>query len=287
MNTSIYERITSEIVHRLEQGVVPWRQPWGNGGNSFHPRNAVSRMPYRGINPFVLQSAGFSSPWWLTFNQARNWGGYVRRGERGMPVVFWKWVEEDPDGIEDNREPRKVPLLRYFTVFNVEQCESIPLRVETPSVDFHPIEQCERVVNGMPLPPTLTHSDPRAYYHPDLDIANVPLPGCFNTASHYYATLFHELVHSTGHESRLGRFAGRTPSHFGTEEYGKEELVAEMGAAFLCGICGISPATLDNTASYIQCWIRSLKGDSHLAVHAGGAAQRAADFITRQLTPAE
>jgi len=199
MSQKIYDLITDRIITLLEKGVIPWRKPWDAASGA--PRNLVSGKAYRGINAMLLASLGFSSPWFLTFNQAKALGGAIRRGAHGFPVVFWKFLEAvaGPDG-EDERTGSKdwVPLLRYYTVFNLDQTEGIPAE-KIPALEirrFDPIEACQRIVDGMPQRPEIRHTtEARAYYRPSTDIVTMPLRESFHSAAEYFSTLYHELTH--------------------------------------------------------------------------------------------
>ena len=272
MKNDVYQVVTDRIIKLLESGTVPWHRPWKGGDQA--PRNFVSKKAYRGINLFLLNAAGFTSPFWLTFNQVQSRDGRVKKGEKSFPVVFWKIFEEDEHGTT-----KKIPFLRYHSVFNVAQCEGINLPAP-PEINgtFHPIEKCEGVVAHMPRPPAIEHGG-RAAYSPSVDRVTMPETTLFESAEAYYGTLFHELTHATGHVSRLNRKEITDPIHFGSNPYSREELVAEMGAAFLSGHCGIENATLDQSASYIQNWLEQLKDDRKLVVHAAAHAQKACDFI--------
>jgi antirestriction protein ArdC len=281
--SNLYEIMTDRIVAKLETGVVPWRQPWGAIG--FRAPMNVRGNCYRGLNVFLLASQGYRSPYWLTFRQAKELGGHVRAGERSIPVIFWKWIEKEETNPE-NGEVRNatVPILRYYNVFNVEQVEKLPdkfYRTDTDPVrEFSPIESCERIVAGYQAPPTIQHGGSRPYYAPSSDTVTVPPQTAFVSTEGYYATLFHELGHSTGHPSRLAREGITDPIMFGSHTYSREELVAEMASAFLCGRAGIdSEPLIDNSAAYVASWIRVLKGSPKLAVIAAAQAQKAADWI--------
>jgi antirestriction protein ArdC len=277
---NVYEIITERILGKLEEGTVPWRKPW-QGGEAGMPRNLVTGQPYRGINVFLLAAAGYESPYWLTFRQARQRGGSVRAGEHGTPVVFWKWHHAQEQDAENGRNRRRIPFLRYYTVFNVSQCDGVfvPVTSMPPQRELSPIQRCEEVVAGMPDAPVIESGRTRAAYLPGRDRIIMPPRSAFESAEGYYATLFHELVHSTGHERRLSRPAVMDTAAFGSHAYSKEELVAEMGAAFLCGYTGIEATTLENAASYIDSWLRVLRGDSRMVVQAATHAQKAADLI--------
>jgi antirestriction protein ArdC len=213
----------------------------------------------------------------LTYRQAQTLGGSVRKGEHGSKVVFWKIDEYRKEDKETGEtENRKSILLRYYTVFNLEQCEGI--KSPEPTRIIAPLGQCETIVNSMPNPPSF-EQDSRAFYRPSTDTLGVPARSAFDSAEEFYSTLFHELTHSTGHPSRVGREGIMEHNPFGSEDYSKEELVAEMGAAMLCGVAGIQSRTLDNSASYLQSWINRLRSDSRLIVSAASQAQKAADYI--------
>lgn len=277
-NNNVYQIITDKLIAKLEEGVAPWRKPW-KAGEAGAPKNLKSGKAYRGINVFLLTIQGFESPYWLTFKQAKALKGSVRKGEKGTQVIFWRWVEKTKtvDGV-DKKE--SFPILRYYTVFNVAQCDGIvdPSKNEDvePAPEFNPIASAELVVEGMPNRPSISHGGSRACYSPSLDAVKMPEREAFDAPAEYYSTLFHELAHSTGHESRVGRVFG---VGFGSEDYSKEELVAEMTAAMISGHCGIEEATLDNSAAYLASWIKTLKGDPKLAVCAAAQAQKAADYI--------
>jgi antirestriction protein ArdC len=274
---SVYDIITARIVTELERGVVPWRRPW----TSKSPANLVSQKEYRGLNVLMLASQGYPSRFWLTFNQANKLGGHIKRGAKGSPVVYWNIGEErevrKPDGSSKMQTPS---LLRYSTVFNLSQTEGIdiPAKMLGEQRENNPIADCEAIVDRMPSRPAFEQSD-AAWYRPSSDFVGMPARGLFHSSEEYYSTLFHELTHSTGHPSRVGREGIEKLNTFGSESYSREELIAEMGAAMLCGVTGIAPATLDNSAAYLQSWISRLKSDSKLIVQAASAAQKAADYI--------
>ena len=274
----VYAIITEQIIERLERGTVPWQRPWQGGGL---PLNLVSRKAYRGINVWMLASAGYVSPYWISFKQAKQLGGYVRKGEKSLPVVFWK-VDEKPDP-ENPDATRKCFILRYYNAFNTEQCdlpESVTAKLALPEPkEIDPIDACDQIVTAMPNPPAIEQGEPRAYYSPAIDRVNMPARGLFDGAAEYYSTLFHELGHSTGHRSRLDRETITDVCPFGSTNYSKEELIAEMTAAFLCGVCGIENRTIDNSAAYVAGWLRKLRDDRRLVVIAAAQAQRAADYI--------
>jgi len=276
MAMDVYQIITERIVTQLESGTIPWRRPWSAGRQ---PQNLVSKRAYRGVNVFLLGCQSFESPYWLTFKQAQELKGHVRKGQHATPVVFWKWFEREDD---ESGKVKPAPLLRYYSVFNAEQCElpdgTVP-DVEPATAPVDPIEQCEAVVKSMPKRPEIRHGGDSAFYRPATDSVTMPARNRFSWSAEYYSTLFHELAHATGHSTRLNRPGITELAAFGTPTYSKEELVAEMSAAFLCGHCRIEQTTIPNSAAYIAGWLKQLQNDRRLVVHAGAAAQKAADFV--------
>jgi antirestriction protein ArdC len=271
---NVYQIITERILEKLSQGVVPWRRTW-TGPEPL--QNLVTRKPYRGINVFLLGMQGFGPPYWLTLKQANRLGGKIRKGEPGSVVVLWKWVEKtDP---ETGEPAAAVPLLRYYRVWNVAQTEGIEVPI-AEALDFAPIEAAERILQEMPQSPAIINQDPgKAWYDPRGDRVNLPRPESFEGPEEFYSCAYHELVHATGHQSRLGRPAVVEVARFGGHAYSQEELVAEMGAAFLCAVAGIEQVTLENSAAYIDGWRKVIGDDPKLVVHAAAQAQKASDFI--------
>ena len=279
--SSVYEVITNRIIKQLESGVAPWQKPWRVRGRNGLPRNLVTGHEYRGVNLWMLLSSGYASLYWLTFRQARELEGHVRDGERGFPIVYWKFGKRDvQDGDELVQKPSV--LCRYYTVFNVEQCEGLRIRPSEPSKDEsqpQPIETCERVITDWQQRPTIRHGGDCASYNKILDLVQIPERSCFNCAEEYYSTLFHEVTHSTGHPTRLNRSSLTDFERWGDATYSKEELVAELGAAFLSGYCGIENRTISNSTAYLANWLGALKNDSRLVIVAASQAQKAADSI--------
>lgn len=278
MSNKVYQIVTDKIISMLENGTVPWQKPWVSGNA---PKNYVSEHIYQGVNPWLLNCdailKGYKSNYWLTYKQAESIGAHVKKGEHGSIVIYWNMIEvEDRDSSEN--ETKNVPILRYFTVFNTEQCEGIKLP-DKNNEPFIPIDEAESIINNMQNKPKIQHDGlTGAWYKPGLDLVNVPPKEQFTSPDSYYATSFHELVHSTGHSSRLDR-KGVTKNHsFGSEDYSKEELIAEMGAAFLCAESGIEK-TITNSAAYIKSWLSVLKDDNTMVIHAASAAQKAANYI--------
>lgn len=273
----MYARVTASILSELERGVAPWRRPWNRAYGL--PESAVTRRPYRGINLLLLSLASYDDPRWLTYRQTLSLGGHVRRGERSTEVVFWKPSEEFSDDGETKKRP---PLLRTYQVFNVRQCEglSLPEVPDDRSRRFSErIPRAETVLRHMPSPPRVQEGERSAWYVPADDAIGVPDIHSFVSADAYYATLWHELGHSTGHPSRLNRTGISTVARFGTAEYSREELVAEFCSAFLCAAVGLDGSLVENSAAYVGGWLKALREDPRAAVVAAGQAQRAADWI--------
>lgn len=268
---NIYELVTNKIIEKLEQGVVPWKKPWNSSNGP--AVNWKTQTPYRGINVMLLEPGEY-----LTFKQVQEAGGKVKKGAQSEIVVFWKWIEKED---EETGETEKIPFLKYYRVFNINQCEGIESKrnekIETYEHD--PIEEVENIVKGYINKPSLSWERTGAWYKPSIDLVNVPPMSDFPKAEEYAQTMFHELIHSTGHVSRLNR-DGITGTHkFGSMDYSREELVAEIGGSMLAAVTGIDNVTFDNSASYIQNWLKVLKNDKKMIVKAGAQAQKAVDYI--------
>lgn len=281
----LYQEVTDRILELLDWGVAPWRQPIKRSGvGDGTPRSLATGKSYRGVNVFLLAMTswahGFESSYWATFNQVSKQGGKVRKGEKATLVLFWKQAATID---RDSGEEITVPVLRHYNVFNAEQCEGVAapdlVEADAGAEPFVPLERAEAIVAGYPDGPGVTHAGSRAMYLPTIDLVRLPAPEWFVDRESYYATLFHELAHSTGHSKRLDRGLDEGPAPFGSPDYSKEELVAEMGSAFLCAAAGISPPTIEQSAAYIDGWRRKLRDDKKLVVQAAGQGQRAADHV--------
>lgn len=274
---TVYDVITSRIIQALESDTIPWRQPW-KGGAKFGPRNLITEYPYRGINQIMTGCQPYADQRWVTFNQLRKIpGAMVNKGEKATPIVFWM-IKDTKD--EKTGEKKKIFAARYYNVFNVAQC-NLPeefLQIEKVD-DFDPISEAEKVISSYKNAPTLRDGYSHACYIPSVDAIEMPYRGSFKEPERFYATLFHEMTHSTGHASRLNREGITERHYFGDELYSKEELVAEMGAAMLCGVSGIDNSILPHSAAYIRSWLNALKNDSKLVIQAAARAQKACDFI--------
>lgn len=282
-----YQAITDQVLELLEAGTAPWRKPWNAAAGM--PKSLTTGKEYRGINPFLLHMSalqqGFASPYWATYKAIAERGGQVRKGEKGTLIMFWKQYADKKE-VDDNGNPKRRFVLRTYKVFNVEQADAaegktfnVPT-VAATAADHDPIAACEEAVAGyVATGPQVTFGHDHAAYAPSLDRLMMPALSSFDTPEEFYSTYFHELTHSTGHKDRLNRDDFHENVHFGDARYSKEELVAEMGSAFLAGQTGIAAVTLDNSAAYLQSWIKVLKGDSKLVVQAAALAQRAADLV--------
>jgi antirestriction protein ArdC len=271
----ISERITSMILKKLEQGVIPWHQPWSYDS---WPRNPFTQNHYRGINIFILLLAMYPKPFWMTFGQIDRLGGHVKANEKGMPIVYWKLFEIK----KKDEDEQYIPLMKYYTVFNIEQCSGIDSSMfEKKEIDFIPLQQCEKVVKNMPQKPIIKHNGGRAYYNCKNDIINLPPANTFRSNELYYSTLFHELIHSTGHARRLNRKSITEAVEFGSTNYSKEELIAEMGSSFLCAHCQIENQTIDNSTAYISNWIEQFKDKKLMIITAAAQAQKAYEYIVK------
>ena len=285
----LFQMITDRIVAELEQGNIPWQKPWsGTQGAISH----TTGKRYSLLNQMLL---GCRSGEFITFKEAQREGGHIRKGEKASMIVFWKFLESakrDENGgvivgADGKPEMESVPFLRYYNVFHIDQCDGIKPRFvenETPGERLSPDEAAERMVedyvrrSGVKL--TIQHSD-RAFYTPAADSITVPELSQFSSLAEYYSTLFHELTHSTGHASRLNRLS--MEASFGSEAYSKEELIAELGAAFLVNHAGLETnGSFHNSAGYVQSWLRQLKDDKRLIVTAAGKADKAVAMILDQ-----
>lgn len=276
----LYQEVTDRIIQSLEDGTPPWLPPW-DGGELTLPENVTSGHRYRGINILLLHltamERSYNTSRWLTFKQALDNGAHVRKGETGTPVVFFKPLEIAEKGENANSAEathKVIPLLRYFTVFNVEQVEGLPERLTPvfPTHEWDPLLAAETLLTNSGA--RIQHGGNRAYYRPSDDVIQLPPRAWFPSASDYYGTALHELTHWTGAPSRCNRPLGQRQ---GIDAYAFEELVAEMGAAFTSAHCHL-PARLEH-ASYIASWLQALRRDKRLILHAAGKAQAAADYL--------
>ena len=274
----VYQIVTEKIVAMLERGTVPWRKCWQAGSGM--PKNLVSKKEYRGVNVFLLGASPFSSPYWLTFKQAQDLGGHVRKGEKSSMVVFWKMLDKREDE-EAASSKGKIPMLRYYQLFSVEQCEGVTVPPDPDEVvnPFSPVERAEQIASGYKDCPSIQYGGNRAFYRPLEDKVQMPYQHTFDSSELFYQILFHELGHSSGAKHRLARKEVLEVNNFGSEPYATEELVADLCSSFLCAHAGISNETIEQSASYIDGWLSVLRKDKRMVVMAAAQAQKAADWI--------
>ena len=286
----LYQEVTDRIIAMLEKGTVPWRRTWNRYGLA---RNGATGHIYTGINMLLMNMAPYPIPYFLTFKQVKEKGGKIRKGAKADSVFYYNVYFKDSDGNKISKEAARslrasdkkvevLSFLKYYNVFNIADIEGIEF--EFPEVelkDNERIEKCEAIVSDMPDSPAFNFIDAdRAFYSPAKDMVNMPNIRQFGTSEEHYATLFHELVHSTGHEKRLARSGITEPNKFGSKGYGEEELIAEMGASFLCGHAGIDREEITgNSAAYLQGWLDVLKKDKKLVFKSAAEAQKAVDFV--------
>lgn len=290
----IYEAISDRIIAELEKGIIPWLKPWT--GTTSGAIKHTSGKPYSLLNQFLLGKPGE----YITYKQAQAEGGQVKKGERGKMVVFWKFLQtemKDQNGaiVRDNNGlpvAKFIPILKYYTVFHIDQCEGIKAKWDKPE-DKHnvqPIEAAQNVLDGYLSRERIrlyNEKGDKAYYRPATDEIHLPLMEQFETAEGYYDTAFHESVHSTGHPKRLNRISlDANVAAFGSEDYSKEELVAEIGACGIMHELGLeTEKTFRNNAAYVQSWLRALKNDKRMIVSAAGKAEKAIARIMGTIEP--
>lgn len=283
MARDLYLEVTEKIIAQLEAGTIPWIKPWACASKfGGQPFNAISRKPYRGINTLLLCAPQYARTEWMTYKQAQDIGANVRKGETGSMIVFYKpFAVKDKNAKPDadgNVKERNIPLLRCFHVFNLEQIENLPECLQAQRTDDRPELERHAMADSVMAQASVSHGGDRAFYRVDGDSIRLPQPGQFDCMASYYGTALHELTHWTGHKSRLDREYGK---RFGDQAYAREELVAEMGAAFLCASVGIAGKL--QHPQYVANWLTVLKGDKRAVLVAAGAAQKAADFCLKAI----
>ena len=291
MSADLYALTRDRIVEALERGTAPWVQPWSTSADTL-PINAGTKRAYRGINMVLLameaQVHGYPLNRWLTYRQADELGGQVRRGEQGTSVVFWRLrnvaaiADVYPSEDEHDLPDRVIPLLRSFTVFNVAQIDGLPPELMTaPVVTWEPEARAEELL--LMSGAVIRHSGAQAYYQAGTDEIHLPLRQWFPVGVRYYATALHELCHWTSHPSRCNRQLGK---RFADQAYAVEELIAEIGAAFLCAHCRID-GQLEHASSYVSSWLKVLRTDKRAIFVAATGAQRASDYLLKLANPTE
>jgi antirestriction protein ArdC len=257
--------ITMSIIDKLSKGTLPWRRSWKTGV----PANFVSKRAYIGINFISLILKDYPSPYYLTFLQCKERSGTINRGSSGCPVIYWE-VKEFPSASEDEKQKR-VPIVRLSYVFNLSQTSLYNENI------LETILSCEELIARMPVKPIIKHNIRGCYYSPAGDYISIPKIEDFETKEEYYSALFHEMIHWTGHETRINRIAS---GRYGDNDYAYEELVAELGAAYLCSLCGISNMTINYHASYINGWLKLMKRDARMLLKASTETGRAIRMLS-------
>lgn len=277
----VEEIITNQILEYLKEGEIPWKQPW----MSIFPKNFANNNEYSGINFFLLsiitKKNKWKYPFFLTYKQAKDLGGVVKKGQKGTVIVFSKVWTPKNQRINENDIEKKAKdsywLLRYYRVFNIDQCEGIKapeLSQTAPDVSY------EDILKSYIDIPIINKTGNRAYYNPLKDEIGIPPTNQFKDTLDYYSTLYHELTHSTGAKKRLGRFEENETGIFGSESYSKEELIAELGSAFLCARHNIDNRLIKNSAGYIQNWLKALENNPRWIISASSKAQKAVNYMT-------
>ena len=277
--TNVYDMVTERIIAELEKGIIPWEKPWtGVRDGAF---NRITKRPYSLINQMLLQHRGE----YATFKQWSELGGHVRKGEKSEIVVFWKILEQVETNEETGeKEIKKIPLLRYYNVFHISQVDGVePLAPEQLNNDITPIEAGDKIITDYITREHLNFIEcksNKAYYSPSADTVKVPLKEQYNLINEYYSTTYHELIHSTGHKNRLNRLHTGAIAAFGSEDYSKEELVAEIGSATIMNMLGIETTkTFRNSTAYIQSWLQVLRNDNKFIISASSKAEKAVNYI--------
>lgn len=279
MKKDVYEMVTDRIIEQLEQGVIPWQKPWGGVIDGAY--NRISKKPYSLLNQMLLQHSGE----YATFKQWSELGGHIRKDEKSEIVVFWKLQPYEDENADGEKIIKQIPLLRYYNVFHVSQVDGIEPK-ELDLNEFEPIEEAEKIKTeymtreNLKILEKLTD---KAFYSPAFDYIQVPCKEQYQNVEEFYSTLFHEMVHSTGYKSRLDREDVKDCMYFGSENYSKEELTAELGSAFLVNLLGIeTKKSFRNSSAYIQGWLGRLRGDKKFIVSASSKAEKAVKYILNE-----
>lgn len=273
---NVYEMVTERIIKQLEQGTIPWQKPWtGVRSGAF---NRVSKKPYSLINQAILEKPGE----YATFKQWKDLGGHIKKGAKAEMVVFWKIIDVEEKNDKGEIEKKKLPLLRYYNVFHISQVEGVEPLKEKLNTEIEPIEEADRIIKEYVDREHITFKEcisDKAFYRPMTDTVVVPLKEQFKNTNSFYQVAFHEITHSTGAQKRLDRDI-KELAPFGSEIYSKEELVAELGSAFLINHLGIeTEGTFNNSVAYIESWLQVLRNDNKFVVSASSKAEKAVNYI--------
>lgn len=277
----VYVKLTDSFINLLNMGIIPWERPW-TPQNA--PANLISKKSYRGSNVWLLNAVqeikGYKSRFWVTFKQAQDLGGNVRKGEKSQMIVFWQFNKFSKE-VNGETKTSTIPFLKVSNVFNVEQCDGIPAdKIPAPvENEIGSIAELDEILNNWKTKPEVAFGGDRACYSPMYDNIKMPTKETFKDTESFYKTLSHEYGHSTGAKSRLNREGVANFDRFGSHQYAKEELVAEMFASFMLGVAGLEAETHKNSVAYIQSWIQKLQNDSKMIMDASKEAQKAVDYV--------
>ena len=280
MKKSVYEIITERIIEQLENGVIPWQKPWT--GTHSGAYNRISNKPYSLLNQMILKHGGE----YATFKQWSDLGGKIRKGEKSEVVTFWKIQPYEEENENGEKVIKQIPLLRYYNVFHNSQVDGVEPKEQLKISELEPIEEAEKIkteyINRERLK-IFEKATNTAFYTPTFDYIEVPCKEQYQNIEEFYSTLFHEMIHSTGHKNRLDRLETGASAHFGSETYSKEELVAELGSATLVNMLGIeTEKSFKNSSGYIQDWLQVLKNDNKFIVSASSRAEKAVKYILNE-----
>ena len=272
--TDVYAVVNSRIIKQLERGVIPWQHPWGDAGM---PKNLITGRPYRGINLWLLNPLGYEKNYFLTSKQIKDMGATIKEGQKGNITVFWKWLEVKDD---ETDQSANIPFLRYSYVYNITQCDGI-VETQIPMMEEkkNTLKECEEIVVHMPNLPKIKHKENKTYYNPLLDYVNIPKVETFESRESYFSKFFVELIHSTGHQSRLNRKEVMQQKVFGADPYSTEELTAEIGACYLKSFAGLGKEHFENNPEAIKGWLEKMQNNRRFIVYASTLAQKTTDFI--------
>lgn len=280
MKKSVYEMITERIIEQLENGVIPWQKPWS--GTHSGAYNRISNRPYSLLNQLLLKHGGE----YATFKQWSGLGGKIRKGEKSEIVTFWKIQQIEEINEDGEKTIKQLPLLRYYNVFHISQVDGVEPKEQLKISNLESIEEAENIKNEymnrehLKIFETVTN---KAFYTPTFDYIEVPCKEQYQNIEEFYSTLFHEMIHSTGHKNRLGRLETGASAHFGSKTYSKEELVAELGSAALVNMLGIETGkSFRNSGAYIQNWLQALKNDNKFIISASSKAEKAVKYILNE-----
>lgn len=279
-NGNVYQMVTDRIIAELEKGIIPWKKPWtGSNKGAF---NRISKKPYSLMNQMLLGQSGA----WATYKQWQELGGHIRKGEKASFVTFWKMQPYEETNADGETEVKQIPLLRYYNVFHISQVEGVKPLEDVKLNDIEPIAEAERIKEAykerehIQIKEVISNE---AFYSPSGDYIQVPCKEQYQEANEFYSTLFHEMIHSTGHKSRLNRLTTGADARFESQVYSKEELCAELGSAMILNQIGIeTPETFTNSAAYIQSWLKVLANDNKFIVSASSKAQKAVEYILNE-----